>query len=156
MRTTVIPAQITTVEDRIVASLNLTQIILLLSSLFVATFIYATFPPSLTFSIYKIPLFILTFTTFGALALRIKGKVVINWLLILSIYYLRPQYYVYNKNDLTTRTIGFVVKKNKAHARARAKVKEVAKTNNLSISDLVQIETALANPKTSFSVKFRK
>jgi hypothetical protein len=39
MRTTVIPAQITTVEDRIAANLNLTQIILLLASLFVATFI---------------------------------------------------------------------------------------------------------------------
>ena len=53
MRTTVIPAQITTVEDRIGANLNLTQIVLLLASLFIATFIYATFPPKLVISFFK-------------------------------------------------------------------------------------------------------
>ena len=155
MRTTVIPAQITTVEDRIAANLNLTQIVLLLASLFVATFIYATFPPKLQFSIYKIPLFVITFLAFGVLSLRIKGKVVLNWLFILSAYYLRPQYYVFNKNDLTTRDIQFILEPVKTRA-VRAKVVEAKEARRLSISDLVQMETVLANPKTIFSVRFRR
>lgn len=157
MRTTVIPAQITTVEDRIAANLNLTQIVLLLASLFIATFIYATFPPKLGFSIYKIPLFIVTFLTCGILALRIKGRVVLSWLFILSAYYLRPKYYVYNKNDLTTRNIGFVTspaRQKTMHAKA---IKEKdTKSKRLSIAELIRIEAILANPKTSFSFRFNR
>src|SRR3990167_3060130 len=145
MRTTVIPAQITTVEDKIAANLNLTQIVLLLASLFIATFIYATFPPKLGFSIYKIPLFIITFLTCGILALRIKGRVVLNWLFILSAYYLRPRYYVYNKNDLTARNIEFVPKPAKPKTvRAKAVKAKGTKSRTLSISDLIRMEAILA------------
>lgn len=156
MRTTVIPAQITTVEDKIAANLNLTQIVLLLSSLFIATFIYATFPPKLVFSFYKLPLFFITFIACGTLALRIKGKVVLNWLFILAAYYLRPQYYIYNKNDLTTRDIQFFVKPAKVRSAKAKKAVEKEQAKKLSISDLVQMETILANPKTSFSMRFKK
>ena len=41
MRTTVIPAQITTVEDKIAGSLNLTQILILMIPVFWATIVYA-------------------------------------------------------------------------------------------------------------------
>lgn len=157
MRTTVIPAQITTVEDKIAANLNLTQIVLLLASLFIATFIYATFPPKLGFSIYKIPLFIVTFLTCGILALRIKGRVVLNWLFILSSYYFRPQYYIYNKNDLTTRDIQFVMKPRKAKVFHTKTVKEMErKSIKLSIAEMVRMEAVLANPKTSFTMRFKK
>jgi hypothetical protein len=157
MRTTVIPAQITTVEDRIAANLNLTQIVLLLASLFIATFIYATFPPKLGFSIYKIPLFIAVFLVFGILALRIKGRVVLSWFFILSAYYLRPKYYVYNKNDLTTRNIGFLpshTKQKTAHTAVRKESN--ARSQKLSIADLIRMEAILANPKMSFSFRFNK
>ena len=157
MRTTVIPAQITTVEDRIAANLNLTQIVLLLSSLFLATFIYATFPPKLAFSVYKIPLFIFTFLTFGILALRIKGRVVLSWLFVLSAYYLRPRYYVFNKNDLTTRNIEFELNPAKQKTiRAKAARQKGTKSQRLSISDLIRMETILANPKTTLSVRFNR
>lgn len=157
MRTTVIPAQITTVEDKIAGNLNLTQIVLLLASLFMATFIYAVFPPRLAFSVYKIPLFLVTFIIFGTLALRIKGKVVLNWLFILAEYFLRPQYYIFNKNDLTTRDIQYVLKPARAkvfHAKA-VKEKE-AKSSRLSIAEMVRLETMLANPKNSFTLRFKK
>ncbi len=157
MRTTVIPAQITTVEDRIAANLNLTQIVLLLASLFIATFIYATFPPKLVFSMYKIPLFIITFLTCGILALRIKGKVVLNWLFILSAYYLRPKYYVFNKNDLATRKVEFVIKAVKPKtARVKLVKEKDTRSRRLSISELIRMETILKNPKTSLSVRFNK
>ncbi len=155
MRTTVIPAQITTVEDRIAANLNLTQIVLLLASLFIATFIYAAFPPKLGFSMYKIPLFILAFLTCGILALRIKGKVVLNWLFILSAYYLRPKYYVFNKNDLATRKDEFVIKAVKPKTvRAKIVKEKDIRPRRLSISDLIRMEKILKNPRTSLSVRF--
>lgn len=157
MRTTVIPAQITTVEDRIAANLNLTQIVLLLASLFIATFIYAAFPPKLGFSVYKIPLFVLIFLVCGILALRVKGRIILSWLFVLSAYYLRPKYYVYDKNDLTTRNIGFLqspAKPKIAHIKA---IKEKStRAQRLSISDLIRIEAMLNSPKTSFSFRFNK
>lgn len=156
MRTTVIPAQITTVEDRIAANLNLTQIVLLLTSLFIATFIYVTFPPQLGFSLYKIPLFILTFIIFGTLAIRIKGRVVFSWLFVLSAYYLRPKYYLYDKNDLTTRKEEYKVETITSKETNKNEKKIVNKAQSISISELIRMETVLANPKNTLSVRFKK
>ncbi len=151
MRTTVIPAQITTVEDRIAANLNLTQIILLLASLFVATFIYAVFPHRLSLTFYKFPLFIINFITFITLSLRIKGRVVLNWLFVLSAYYFRPRFYVFNKNDVTLRDVVLPIfgTKNKTNAKSHAKETKVVK--KLKIAEQAIIENLLNNPNAKIS-----
>lgn len=154
MKTTVIPAQITTIEDRIAGNLNLTQILLLLSSLFVATFIYAIFPESMKFTLYKIPLILFVLITFGILSLRIKGKVVLNWLLILAQYNTRPRYYMFNKNNLFLRDVeplqNLIEKPALAKAKEEAKVAETQIMHPLSFTDLVDIEDFLERNKFSF------
>lgn len=157
MRTTVIPAQVTTVEDTIAGSLNLTQIVLLLSSLFVITFIYAVFPKPMMISYYKILLFILTFAIFGGLAIRIKGKIVLSWLFVLSAYYLRSRYYVFDKNDLTTRNFELFVKKTTPKvARRKAIAEKKAEQKALAIGEMIQAENIFNNPNTSLSLSFKK
>ena len=94
-----IPAQITTVEDKIAGSLNLTQMTLLIIPVFVFMAIYVVFAPSMQFAWYKIPLFILSGSIPPILAIRIKEKIVLTWLVILLRYNLRPAYYLFNKND---------------------------------------------------------
>jgi hypothetical protein len=105
MRTTIIPAQITTVEDTIAGNLNLTQILLLISSLFINTFIYSFLPVRLAFTMYKIPFIVLVFIVCIVLSLRIKQRIVLNWLTILATYAIRPHLYLFNKNEEFARRI---------------------------------------------------
>ncbi len=154
MRTTVIPAQITTVEDKIAGNLNFTQILLLLASLFIDTFIYATLPQRLHFTLYKIPL--MAFATIFCLVLcmRIKGRVVLNWIFLLSSYYLRPKYYLFNKNDLFAREeINFAFDTKTPDKVKAVKTKE-AKNKNLSFTDFIGAQALLSSSQSRLNFKF--
>lgn len=155
MRTTVIPAQITTVEDKIAGNFNLTQIMLMLASLFIAVGIYAVLPARLHFSFYKIPLIIISFLVCFTLALRIKGRVVLSWLFILAGYYLRPAYYVSDKNDVYLRDIVLepVIKK-KIRKSVRLNKAKNEKEVPMFIPD--NIERILGISRAKLSFKFDK
>ncbi|PIR63050.1 MAG: hypothetical protein COU65_00485 [Candidatus Pacebacteria bacterium CG10_big_fil_rev_8_21_14_0_10_42_12] len=105
MRSQVIPAQITTVEDKIAGNFSLTQIILLLVPALLASFIYVILPPTMVFVWYKL----LIATVFGllsiSLAIRIKGRIIASWLSVIFHYNLRAKYYIYNKNSLSHREV---------------------------------------------------
>ena len=103
MKSTVVPAQITTVEDKIAGSLNFIQIILLVFSLIIGTAFYGLIPPKLHLSTLKIILMITQFAVFGSLALRYKGRILADWLVIYLRYKARPRIYIYTKNDPTSR-----------------------------------------------------
>lgn len=156
MRTTVIPAQITTVEDKIAGSLNLTQIILLLMSLFIAVFIYAVLPQRLAFSLYKLPLIAVSLLTCCFLALRVKNRVILNWILLLAGYYLRPRYYVFNKNDSFLREIDIIPEpvKKKAVKHKKAKAKTDSKVTVLP--DFAGLEKLLATHRDDINIRFNK
>lgn len=99
MRTTVIPAQITTIEDKIAGSLNLTQLILLMVPVFWTTIVYTILTPAMHVVWYKIPLVFAVLVISLSLAVRVNGVVVLNWLFVIMGYKLRPKLYIFNKND---------------------------------------------------------
>jgi len=103
MKSTVVPAQITTVEDKIAGSLTFAQILLLVFSLIIGTAFYGLIPPKLHLSTLKIVLMILQFAFFGLLALRYKGRILAEWLVVYLRYRARPRIYVFTKNDLGSR-----------------------------------------------------
>jgi len=103
MKSTVVPAQITTVEDKIAGSLNFIQIILLVLSLIIGTAFYGLIPPKLHLSSLKIVLMIAEFAVFGLLALRYKGRILADWLVIYLRYKARPRIYIFTKNDPISR-----------------------------------------------------
>ena len=103
MKSTVVPAQITTVEDKIAGSLNFIQIILLVFSLIIGTAFYGLIPPKLHLSTLKIILLIAEFAVFGLLALRYKGRILADWLVIYLRYKARPRIYIFTKNDPQSR-----------------------------------------------------
>jgi len=103
MKSTVVPAQITTVEDKIAGSLNFIQIILLVFSLIIGTAFYGLIPPKLHLSSLKIVLMIAEFAVFGLLALRYKGRILADWLVIYLRYKARPRIYIFTKNDPQSR-----------------------------------------------------
>src|SRR5208282_4856426 len=94
-----------TVEDKIAGNLNLTQITLLILPIFVFVLVYAVCVPSMHFAWYKVPVFLITGSLFPILAIRLKEKLILDWLTILFRYTTRPTYYVFNKNDIYQRSL---------------------------------------------------
>lgn len=156
MRSQPIPAQITTVEDKIAGNLNLTQIILLMVPVFFTTIAYAIFPPQMHLAVYKFPLVLLVLIVSLVLSMRIKGKVVLNWLVIVLGYNLRPKYYLFNKNDTHLRILDLPVfekKQRKIFKKAPAKLEKSVSIPLFGLNDLVKLQTIMSNPKYSFVLK---
>ena len=154
MRSQVIPAQITTVEDKIAGNFSLTQIMLLLLPVLIASFIYAFLPPSMNFVIYKLCLASIFALMSITLAIRVKGRIIASWIVVLFRYNLRPKYYVYNKNSVTQRK----VIKPKLEKVVEEKNIDVIKTNKTkaqtpSLKDLLQINHILNT--TDFNLIYR-
>lgn len=98
MKITVVPAQVTTVEDRVAGNLGFSQLVLFIIPVFGGALLYATLPPSMEYCLYKIIVVTVIAIIFGILAIRIKGKIILLWAVILLRYNLRPKLYLFNKN----------------------------------------------------------
>ncbi len=155
MKTNPIPAQVTTVEDKIAANLSLTQLILLLAPLFISVFVFAVLPERMYFSLYKIILIILSLIIFLTLAIRVKERIVLTWLILLVAYYLRPHLFLFDKNDDYLRKEKHPpddeIEKTASRQPIPAK-KE--KKNHLSILNLIQLENLMNARNTRMSIKF--
>lgn len=140
MKTRVIPAQITTVEDKIIGNLNLIQIVILLASVFGATIVFAFLPPAMTVVVYKIILMIVVLGICGILAIRIKEKLVIEWIGVLARFNIRPKYYVFDKNDVAGRRIEVEEKIKAVEVAVKTKEKkaDVKTPEMIRLNDLIE------------------
>ncbi len=158
MRTTVIPAQITTVEDKIAGSLNLSQIVLLIIPAIFTTVTYTVLPPRFQLVWYKFPLILIVLTLCLTLALRIKGKIVLSWLMVIVRFNVRPKYYVFNKNDAYTRQT-YLPQLEKRHfklfnfTKAKKKKEIMIPASSFGIKDLMNLKDFIHNP--NYSLSFR-
>lgn len=152
MRSTVVPAQITTVEDKIAGSLGISQLILLTLPVFGGGALFTLLPPFFSYAIYKIILLTILAALCGVLAIRIKGKVILFWCIALLRYNLRPRFYIFNKNDSHLRDTAPVVKEEKT-----AQPTKVSRLRpmipKLSTAELVQVESILTNPQANLHFK---
>ncbi|CAN5395255.1 hypothetical protein BH09PAT4_BH09PAT4_00070 [soil metagenome] len=98
MKVTVVPAQVTTVEDRIMGSLGFSQMLLLIVPVFIGAALFAVLPPAMGSSVYKFAIMGILALVCCTLAIRIRGKIVALWLVTIVRYNLRPKYYLFNKN----------------------------------------------------------
>ena len=92
MRTTIIPAQITTVEDKIAGSLNMTQILILMFPVLWTAIIYILFAPTMKLVAYKLGLIGIVTLICLVLVIRIKDKIVAEWLGVVLRYHFRPRF----------------------------------------------------------------
>ncbi|MEK7170871.1 MAG: PrgI family protein [Patescibacteria group bacterium] len=99
MKTTIVPAQITTVEDRIAGNFTFAQILLFIVPLLTSTVTYVLVAPKMHLGPLKLSLILLQFLVFGVLAVRINGKIVVEWFSVYIHFTRRPRYYVFTKND---------------------------------------------------------
>lgn len=96
---TTVPAQITTVEDKVAGNLSLQQLVMITTPIFLGFVLYVLLPPFFKAEPYKIVMITVIFVLFATLAIRIKERLLIQWIGILVHYNQRPRFYVYNKND---------------------------------------------------------
>jgi hypothetical protein len=153
MRSRVIPAQITTVEDRIAGNFSLTQVMFLLAPVLLIAFIYTFLPPKMIFVWYKLGITIISTIFFITLAIRVKGRIVASWLVVLVTYNLRPKYYVIDKNDLTHREVIKPEFKKEVQKVTTQAIKKRTTINKLNIQDVLQLNHLL--DRINFNLIYR-
>ena len=99
MKISVVPAQITTVEDRIAGNLNFTQVLLLTTPLLAVVIIFILIPPLGHFSIFKLVFSALIIGCSSSLAIRIGNKILLDIIKLRLTYLTRPHIYVYKKRS---------------------------------------------------------
>ena len=102
-------------------------------------------------------LIIISTTISGILALRIKDKIVAQWLGVLLKYRLRPKYWLYNKNDTINRIVDIpdipdiVLVPRKSSKNVINKQK-----TEINIADLVRFEQLIDSGKVAVSYLIKK
>ena len=157
MKMTVVPAQVTTVEDRIIGNLGFSQILLLIVPVFAAAGIFLLLPPFMGGALYKYVIMGIVALLFGLLSIRIKGKILASWLVTILRYNLRPKYYLFNKN-VTTGRDEYHGKAVAPEAKEATEKKPVKKTslNQLDIPTTARILATIENPATNFRLETGK
>ena len=146
MRTTIVPAQITSVEDKIAGNLSFAQLMLLIIPLFLSVAMYILLPPFGGFHVYKIVIAGVATALCLLLAIRFRGKLIAQWLGIRVRYNLRPRYYVFNKNDMHGRK-----QETQEQEEIEANVEQAKKQVQVPIlashQEIVRFEEAVGNPR---------
>lgn len=155
MKVTVVPAQVTTIEDRIMGNLSLSQLMILLLPVFIGAAIFAIFPPAMGSAVYKYILMGILFIVCLILSIRIKGKIVALWIVTVLRYNLRPKYYLYNKNVMTLRTDYAEVKKDEVTTEA-TKVERKISLPKLGTMETARVLAAIENPASNLRFETTK
>lgn len=153
MKSTVVPAQVTTVEDKIAGNLTFNQMLLMTTPVFVSGVIFAFLPPFMSLSGYKLLIAVSFAMICLTLAIRIKGRIVLSWIAVLGKYNLRPRFYVFNKNDSHLRNI--YAEQAEPIANRPTEVKSHKKLNKLKLpmKKVVWAEQVVANPEAKLEFK---
>jgi len=150
MRTTIIPSQITTVEDKIAGSLNMTQILILMFPVLWTALIYILFAPAMKLVPYKLGLIGVVIMVCLILVIRIKDKIVAEWLGVVLKYQFRPKYWLFNKNDSTNRIIDIPdIPDIAISKRKTTKIASGDQKTEINISDLVRLEQLIDSGKVA-------
>lgn len=156
MRVTAIPAQVTTVEDRIVGSLNLSQLLLLCAPVFAGGLLYAVLPPTMNIVLYKLLVLAALAFACGLLSIRIKGAIVLHWAGILLRYWLRPRYYVFDKRSAHGRDQYKETSVEIAEEATNETPQPARKAPQLSLEDVMRVQDLIANPAANIAFETKK
>lgn len=158
MKSAIVPAQITTVEDRIAGNLTWQQLFLLAMPVLVDFMIYVIVPQSLQMSVFKVMLMVVVAVFCGVSAIRIRGKILLVWAATIIRYNTRPRYYVFNKNDIYLRAsiVEVAIEPLAVEQESEPVMESLLPVTEISMADAVKLEGILANPAANLSFKSRK
>ena len=156
MKTTIVPAQITTVEDKVAGNISFTQLLLMVVPVFFGGAVFTFVPPFMEITTGKGITVMVIASLFLGLAIRIRGRLVLEWIIVRVRYNRRPRHVVFDKNDDYLRTM-YV-------APAAAEEKHEAPENEspaftlreVNVSSLVHYEKLLSDPNTDIHFETTK
>jgi hypothetical protein len=157
MKTTIVPAQITTVEDKIFGNISPLQFLLIMAPVLAGGILYVVLPPFYAYSLYKVVFMTCLCVCCGVLAIRFRERILLSWLIILSAYYLRPQYFVLDKNDTHLRDLDLPTQ-NSSPEVTDAKVSKgrVMPRIQIDAAEKLQAQDLLMQPGTRLQIKPNK
>lgn len=144
MKTTVVPAQVTTVEDRIIGRLGFSQILLLIIPIFFSAGTFTLLPPILESALYKYILIAILLLICIVLSIRIQGRIVALWLIMILRYNARSKYYVCDKNTTALREQHSDINQTENAVTPVSEVKH--HTSELAIADSIKVRRVIDNP----------
>jgi hypothetical protein len=156
MKVAVVPAQVTTVEDRIAGNLSMSQMMLLAIPVFGGSALFAALPPFMGGSPYKYVLLGMLALIACGLAIRIRGKIILFWMLLIVRYSLRPTYYLYDKHTLVSREVLEPIKQHSKEHVVRTKKPHNTKLPNMSITDATHLMGIIENPAAKLRFAINK
>ncbi len=156
MKVTVVPAQVTTVEDKIIGNLGFSQVLLLIVPIFVGAGLFALLPPMMGGAPYKYVALVILMSVCVLLSIRIKGRIVAAWLVTILRYNIRPKYYLFNKNTSTLREDypETTVLENDALPQESEKQRHIMP--RLGSVEMVKVLATIDNPAANFRIETTK
>jgi len=152
MKTATVPAQITTVEDKIAGNLTLQQVGLLASPVFIDFALYAALPTMLKLNAYKLALMAIVTLIADLLAIRVRSKILLTWVVTMLKYNARPRYYVFDKNSTHFRhEESLTVEATKVQTDTDIKRAVKSDEARLSVEDTFKLEHILTHPSANLS-----
>ena len=155
MKVTVVPAQVTTVEDRIAGNLGLSQLLLLTAPVFAGSLLYVILPPFFHAAIYKFVIIVALFIVCSLMAIRIKGKILILWLVVLIQYNVRPRFYVFNKQSTHGREM-FDSKSVEVEKEPEVKPRREHRKISLSVAEMIKLQNLIDSPEANLAFETKK
>ncbi len=156
MKSTTVPAQVTTVEDKIAGNLNLAQLLLLAATVFGGFALYIVIPPAMHFSIIKVLMCLGVMLVFASLAIRVRGKILMLWIGTILRYNIRPRYYLYNKNDTYLRAPEQVDQEEVQETAATEHEVLAERPLDIPMPQIVQLESAVSDPRANLAFQTNK
>lgn len=152
MKRSIVPAQITTVEDRVLGNLTPYQAGLISLPLIFGVLFYVALPPHFHFKLYKLCLIVGLELIGAILSIRVNDQMLIFWLIIRLRYNVRPRFYVYNKNDAYLRDIPDLSPV-EAQQKAAANDAQPVKAQGVAVQDAVRIEELMSDKRVNVRFK---
>ncbi|HET7302720.1 MAG TPA: PrgI family protein [Candidatus Saccharimonadales bacterium] len=155
MKSTVVPAQVTTVEDKVTGNLSITQLMLLIVPLFLGSAIFIVLPPFFDYATYKLGIIACVAVASAVLAIRIKEQILLSWIVMILRYNLRPRFFVFDKNSQFNRDLAKPVFELKDDS-VSAEQKPITKLSTPTIPELFSVENLISTPEANFTIKRNK
>lgn len=155
MRSSIVPAQITTVEDKLTGNISVYQAMLLCTPVLFGFIITLILPPFGQFNIYKIFMTLGFLIICSPLAIRIDDKIIVHWLRLFIIYSIRPRYYVYDKNSQYLRDTEISISKSE-RSSAPTFHKQQSTAITISPKEFARLQTIATDTHSEVSFEFEK
>ena len=156
MKVTVVPAQVTTVEDRIIGNLGFSQMLLMIIPVFVSAALFALLPPFMGSAVYKYVIMGILAFVCCILAIRIKGKILAFWIVMILRYNVRPKYYLFNKNTTALRQEYASIVNEQTDDKSNEVKTERAARPRLNTPETAKVLATIENPAAKFRFETTK